>query len=148
MLVLVWFYAMMVYWMWCVLGKMLKLCVVVNPWFYAREHWRTLVFLPRRASLAQARASRVSPWSLCELSPRRRAPVLSKIHLAQARRTRLSERMWMLLVPLFELSPRRRELAWARETSRLSEELGKKCVCSVVSLFLDVGYMFGLNIHF
>ncbi|QCD95758.1 hypothetical protein DEO72_LG6g454 [Vigna unguiculata] len=42
-----------------------------------REQWRTLVFSPRRANLAQARVPEVAPWNLHELSLRRQAPVLS-----------------------------------------------------------------------
>ena len=112
---------MIVYLMLWVLGKCWKLRLVVNAWLYTQEQWRTLIFSPRRASLAQARASEVHSWSLRELSLRRRAPVLSEIHLAQARRSRLSERTWKLPVSLFELSPRRKELAWVREPSRLSK---------------------------
>jgi len=115
MLVLVWFYVMVAYLMLWVLEKSAKT-------LFGCE---SLVVHPRTVEnpgiFAQARALGVSPWSLRELSLRRRAPVLSEIHLAQARRSRLSERTRMLHVPLFELSPKRRELAWARETSRLSE---------------------------
>jgi len=48
--------------------KMLKLRLVVNTWLYTREQLRTLIFSPRRVSLAQARVPEVSPWSLRELS--------------------------------------------------------------------------------
>ncbi|QCD86642.1 hypothetical protein DEO72_LG3g1166 [Vigna unguiculata] len=45
----------------------------------------------------------------------------TRCSLAQTRRDRLSEKSQEAIVPLFELSPRRKELGLAREPSRLSE---------------------------
>jgi len=75
-------------------------------------------------------------------------------HLAQARRSRLSERTrrpcshFSISRLGKKNSPKRgKPLAWARPFC-LSKKLGEKCICSVVSLFLYVGHMFGLIIHF
>ena len=50
----------------------------------------------------------------------------ARVHLAQARRSRLSERTRRPLFPLFKFSPRRKELAWARPFS-LSENWVRMC---------------------
>jgi len=55
----------------------------------------------------------------------------ARVHLAQARRSCLSERTWRPLFALFELSPRRKELAWAREPFRLSENWARMCSSAV-----------------
>jgi len=70
----------------------------------------------------------------------------ARVQLAQARRSRLSEITRRPLFPHFELSPRWKELAWAREPPRLSEtfyperELGEnvlKC-CFVLYTWMIV----------
>jgi len=76
--------------------------------------------------------------------------VWARCSLAQARRARLSKRSQEATVPFFELSPRRKELAWARGPSRLSETFlskrgaGQDCVLIMFSpLSLYVCHKFG-----
>jgi len=62
---------------------------------YLAVHARTVDdsdIFAQATSLAQVRVLEVSSWILRELSLRRQAPALSESHLAQARRSRLSER--------------------------------------------------------
>jgi len=63
-----------------------------------REHERALLLSPKRATLAYAKLTRSSPQVLLELSLRQRAPVLSDINLAHARRPRLSENSQTLIM--------------------------------------------------
>jgi len=92
------------------------------------------------------RGSPIFSCSSCRLSDE--SLFWASYSLAQARRARLSERSQEAIVPLFELSLRRKELAWA--PSRLSETflpergVGRECVLVLFSpLSLYVCHMFG-----
>jgi len=130
-----------------------------------------LLWICARENSGEHRFSRpsehVSPrwdyWELAwvflrEVSPGRHIPFIWASHvLAQARRTRLSERAQKAIVPLFEPSPRRRwallsespspereSLAWARPFS-LSEVLGEAVHCVIVFLTWMVIFLLGFK---
>ena len=68
--------------------------------------------------------------------------------LAQGRRSRLSEKVQKATVPICRALAKAKGARLSERPSRLSKELGEEYACSIVSLSLDVGYMFGFDYTF
>ena len=121
---------------WC--DWMFGLCV--------REQWRVLLFSPKRP-ISPKRDSQYSPiFASVSCRSGEELQLWVRARLAQARRSRLGESAWQRHCFIFEPSPRRRELAWARDTLAwarlfcLSERLGERTHRFCFSLLLWFDY--------
>ena len=88
-----------------------------------REQWWALVFSPKRACLAQARSTEARPSYFTRAVAQATHAIFERANVSLRREgSCLSEITRKVTVPLFELSPRQKGLAWAR-VSHLSETL-------------------------